>query len=91
MGGLFWHLQERILNTELQVARRIGEFDTSTREASTAAKDVSAWPALIRTWGRPFMGRWPPTLRPRPLPAAGAMAEMDAFAAALDPGAVARR
>jgi len=40
VGGMFWHLQERILNTELQVARRIGEFDTSTREASTAAKDV---------------------------------------------------
>ena len=40
VAGLFWHLQERILGTELQVARRIGEFDTSTREASSAAKDV---------------------------------------------------
>lgn len=40
VGGLFWHLQERLLATELQLARRIGEFDTSTRQASTAAKDV---------------------------------------------------
>jgi uroporphyrin-3 C-methyltransferase len=40
VGGLFWHLQDRLLSTELQVARRIGEFDTSTREASSAAKDV---------------------------------------------------
>jgi len=40
VGGLFWHLQDRLLATELQLARRIGEFDTSTREASTAAKDV---------------------------------------------------
>jgi len=40
VGGLFWHLQARLLGTELQLARRIGEFDTSTREARSAAQDV---------------------------------------------------
>jgi uroporphyrin-III C-methyltransferase len=40
VGGLFWHLQDRLLATELQLARRIGEFDTSSREARSAAKDV---------------------------------------------------
>ena len=35
----------------------------STSASSTAAKAAFAWPALIRTWGKPFRDRWPPTLR----------------------------
>jgi len=40
VGVLFWQLQARLLGTELQLAQRIGEFDTSTRAASTAARDM---------------------------------------------------
>ncbi len=40
--GLFWHAQERMQEVELQLARRIGEFDTSSREARTAAHDAGA-------------------------------------------------
>lgn len=39
-GVLFWQLQTRLLDIEFEVARRIGEFDTSSQAASTAARDM---------------------------------------------------
>lgn len=39
-GGLYWHVQDRLVDQEMQLARRIGEFDLSSREARSAAKDV---------------------------------------------------
>ena len=39
--GLYWHTQERMREVELELARRIGEFDTSSRDAKTAAQDAS--------------------------------------------------
>jgi uroporphyrin-3 C-methyltransferase len=41
-GTLFWVMQTRIQDIELQLARRIGEFDNSSKEARSAAKDVRA-------------------------------------------------
>jgi uroporphyrin-3 C-methyltransferase len=41
-GSFFWHMQMRIQSFELQLARRIGEFDNSSKEARTAASEVRA-------------------------------------------------
>lgn len=41
-GSVFWHMQMRIQSLELQMARRIGEFDSSSKEARTAASAVRA-------------------------------------------------
>ncbi|HEX8980529.1 MAG TPA: uroporphyrinogen-III C-methyltransferase [Parasulfuritortus sp.] len=41
-GSLFWMMQTRIQSLELQLARRIGEFDNSSKEARTAAREVRA-------------------------------------------------
>lgn len=40
LAAVFWHLQGRMLDQEMQLARRLGEFDTSSKEARSAAKDV---------------------------------------------------
>jgi uroporphyrin-3 C-methyltransferase len=40
--GLFWDMQTRIQGLELQLARRIGQFDNSSKEANTAAKEIRA-------------------------------------------------
>lgn len=42
VGGLFWHMQERLQDLEVQLARRIGQFDTSSAEARAAAKEARA-------------------------------------------------
>ncbi len=39
-GGLFWYMQTRIHDLEFQLARRIGEFDSSSKEARAAAREV---------------------------------------------------
>lgn len=41
-SALFWFMQMRTQELEVQLARRIGEFDTSAREARIAAKEVHA-------------------------------------------------
>jgi uroporphyrin-III C-methyltransferase len=41
-GFAFWQMQTRMHDMELQLARRIGEFDVSAREARSAAKEVRA-------------------------------------------------
>lgn len=41
-GAAFWQMQSRLRDMELQLARRIGEFDVSAREARSAAKEVRA-------------------------------------------------
>jgi uroporphyrin-3 C-methyltransferase len=38
----FWQTQARLHETEFQLARRIGEFDASSREARSAAKEARA-------------------------------------------------
>ena len=40
--GMFWQMQQSIRQLELQVARRIGESDMSSKEASSATKEVRA-------------------------------------------------
>lgn len=40
--GLFWLNHERMQSLELQLARRIGEFDSASREARSAAQDANA-------------------------------------------------
>lgn len=40
--GVFWLTLERMQDMELQLARRIGEFDVAGREARAAAKDANA-------------------------------------------------
>lgn len=39
-GGLFWYFQTRMQDLEVQLARRIGDFDASSREARAAAKEA---------------------------------------------------
>lgn len=39
-GGIFWYLQIRMQDMEVQLARRIGDFDASSREARSAAKEA---------------------------------------------------
>lgn len=39
-GAIFWYMQTRIQDLEVQLARRIGEFDSSSKEARSAAKEV---------------------------------------------------
>jgi uroporphyrin-3 C-methyltransferase len=41
-GFAFWQTQSRLRDMELQLARRIGEFDVSAREARNAAKEARA-------------------------------------------------
>ncbi len=41
-GAIFWYMQTRIQDLEVQLARRIGEFDSSSKEARSAAKEVRA-------------------------------------------------
>ncbi|MBK6743892.1 MAG: uroporphyrinogen-III C-methyltransferase [Hydrogenophilales bacterium] len=41
-GFAFWQMQSRLRDIELQLARRIGEFDVSAREARSAAKEARA-------------------------------------------------
>jgi len=41
-GFAFWQTQSRLRDMELQLARRIGEFDVSAREARSAAKEARA-------------------------------------------------
>jgi uroporphyrin-3 C-methyltransferase len=41
-GAIFWHMQNRLEDLEIQIARRIGEFDSSSKEARGAAKEVRA-------------------------------------------------
>lgn len=38
--GFAWYTQERMRDLEVQLARRIGEFDTASREARAAAKEA---------------------------------------------------
>lgn len=42
VGVGFWQSQSKLLDMQLQLARRIGDFDHSTREARTAAKEARA-------------------------------------------------
>lgn len=39
-GGMFWYMQMRIQDLEVQLARRIGQFDVSSQEARAAAKEA---------------------------------------------------
>ncbi|TCJ11950.1 hypothetical protein EZJ19_13370 [Parasulfuritortus cantonensis] len=41
-GGVFWYMQMRMQDLEVQLARRIGQFDTSSQEARAAAKEARA-------------------------------------------------
>lgn len=41
-GVIFWNMQNRIQDLQLQLARRIGDFDNSSKEARNAAKEVRA-------------------------------------------------
>lgn len=41
-GGMFWYLQMRMQDLEVQLARRIGQFDTSSQEARAAAQEARA-------------------------------------------------
>jgi len=41
-GSAFFYMQSRIQDLELQMARRIGEFDNSSKEARSAAQTVRA-------------------------------------------------
>ncbi len=41
-GGVFWLMQMRMQDLEVQLARRIGQFDTSSQEARAAAKEARA-------------------------------------------------
>lgn len=41
-GGMFWYMQMRMQDLEVQLARRIGLFDTSSQEARAAAREARA-------------------------------------------------
>lgn len=41
-GAVFWYMQMRMQDLEVQLARRIGQFDTSSQEARAAAKEARA-------------------------------------------------
>lgn len=41
-GGVFWYMQMRTQDLEVQLARRIGQFDSSSQEARAAAKEARA-------------------------------------------------
>jgi uroporphyrin-3 C-methyltransferase len=41
-GLVFWYMQMRMQDLEVQLARRIGQFDTSSQEARAAAKEARA-------------------------------------------------
>jgi uroporphyrin-3 C-methyltransferase len=41
-GGIFWYMQMRMQDLEVQLARRIGQFDTSSQEARAAAQEARA-------------------------------------------------
>lgn len=41
-GGVFWYMQMRMQDLEVQLARRIGQFDSSSQEARAAAKEARA-------------------------------------------------
>ncbi len=39
-GGVFWYAHTRMQDLEIQLARRIGQFDTSSQEARAAAQEA---------------------------------------------------